>query len=80
MPGRAWEVSDRDEFCRDVEGRCAGGSANTSCDPELRRICGGAFPRGEEGFCGSDMLDFERVYMLNSERMYKVSRLRKRRR
>jgi hypothetical protein len=59
VPGRIGVVSERAECWRDVLGRWgSGGSAKMSCEPELRRMCGVAFPSGD---CGGDMAA-ERAY------------------
>ncbi len=52
VPGRRGVVRDRAEVLRAVLGRTEGGelsSVITSCEPELRRRCGGFSPRGDSG-------------------------------
>jgi hypothetical protein len=50
--GRADPVSDRAEFVRAEPGRTWPGELSSvimSCEPELRRRCGGFSPRGDSG-------------------------------
>ncbi|KAJ8109091.1 hypothetical protein OPT61_g7708 [Boeremia exigua] len=59
VPGRA-DVKDRAEVDRAVLGRTWGelSSVIMSCEPELRRRCGGCSPRGDSG---ADMVKEERA-------------------
>lgn len=52
VPGRTDGVNDRAELVRAVLGRPCDGELSSvinSCEPELRRICGGFSPRGDSG-------------------------------
>lgn len=52
VPGRIGCVRERAELVRAVLGRTAGGALSSvrgSWVPELRRMCGGAFPLGDSG-------------------------------
>lgn len=46
-------MSERGLFERDELGRCASELVKASCVPEFRRICGGAFPRGDAMWAGA---------------------------